>query len=236
MSDPDVPDTGPEADEVRAAELAFGLLEPDVRAETEARVTSDAGFAALYRRWQARAAALLEGREERPPARVWAAIARRLPANDTHAVRRWQAATAVAASAALAFGATLALRREPPVASPPVERPVPPPPLVAVLTSPERADVVAVSYDTISRRVSALPQRLATDGRDPELWVIPTGGKPVSAGLLSPAARTSIVQDPRIAALIVPGATLAISLEPRGGSRTGAPTGPVILTGTIARS
>ena len=38
------------------------------------------------------------------------------------------------------------------------------------------------------------------------------------------------------AALIAPGATLAISLEPLGGSPTGAPTGEVILTGKIARS
>ena len=27
---------------------------------------------------------------------------------------------------------------------------------------------------------------------------------------------------------------LAVSVEPRGGSRTGAPTGPVVLTGTLA--
>ena len=34
---------------------------------------------------------------------------------------------------------------------------------------------------------------------------------------------------------IAPGATLAISVEPRGGSPTGLPTGPVVATGVVAR-
>jgi anti-sigma-K factor RskA len=35
------------------------------------------------------------------------------------------------------------------------------------------------------------------------------------------------------AALMAAGATLAISVEPKGGSPTGQPTGPVILSGKI---
>lgn len=240
MSDGDLPGPGPEADELLAIELALGLLEPAPRAEAERRVRDEPAFAVLYRRWQARALALLEGREERPPASVWAAIMRRLPANDgANAVRWWQAATTVAASVALALGATLALRREAPPAVQPlprVERPAPVRPLVAVLASPARGDVVTVSYDTQTKRVSALPQRLTTGGREAQLWVIPAGGKPVSAGLLAPGGRTEITPEQGIAALMIPGATLAVSLEPLGGSRTGAPTGPVILTGTISRS
>jgi anti-sigma-K factor RskA len=34
---------------------------------------------------------------------------------------------------------------------------------------------------------------------------------------------------------IAPGATLAISIEPLGGSPTGLPTGPVVATGVVAR-
>ena len=252
MSDIDVPLPGPEGDELLAIELALGLLDPIERAAAERRAEEDPAFAALYERWHARALALLEGREERPPQHVWTAIARRLPANDDgRAVRRWQAATGVAASIALALGATLALRREPspapapvpverppvPVEQPgPVDRPAPERPLVAVLASPERDDVVAISFDPTNRRATALPRRLSTGGREAQLWVIPAGGKPVSAGLLMPSGRTSLSTEPRVAALMVPGATLAVSLEPRGGSRTGGPTGPVILTGTIARS
>ena len=236
------------ADELLAIELALRLLEPGPRAEAEARVRDDPAFAELYRQWQARALALLEGREERPSAGVWPAIARRLPANDTgSAVRWWQAATGVAAAVALALAAALALRPTPPPPAPVIVRAPAPPqppierqpvdrPLVAVLASPERDDVVAVSFDVAARRVSALPRRLTTDGREAQLWVIPQGGKPVSAGLLQPGDRTLLTAEPRVAELMTPGATLAVSLEPRGGSRTGAPTGPVILTGTIART
>jgi anti-sigma-K factor RskA len=236
MSDTDVAPIGAEADELLAIELALGLLEPAERAAAERRLEEDPPFAALHARWHARALALLEGREERPPKRVWNGIARRLPANDAgHGVRRWQAATAVAASVALALGATLAFRREAP-APVSVTPPAPSRSLVAVLASPERDDVVAVSIDPARQVATALPRQLSTGGREAQLWVIPAGGKPVAAGLLLPGGRTSLVAEPGIAALMVPGATLAISLEPRGGSPTGAPTGPVILTGTIARS
>ena len=33
-----------------------------------------------------------------------------------------------------------------------------------------------------------------------------------------------------------PGVTLAVSLEPQGGSKTGLPTGPVVLTGKLAQA
>jgi anti-sigma-K factor RskA len=241
MSDLDPVSEGGGADEVLAIELALGLLEPQAVIEAERRVREEAPFAALFQTWRVRALALLEGREERPPPRVWSAIMRRLPANDAaRALRRWQAATGVAAAGALALGATLVLqpRSEVPLAQAPVvgERPAPARPLVAVLASSDRDDVVAVSYDTTTRRVSVLPQRLATGGREAQLWVIPAGGKPVSAGLLVSDDRTELAADRGVAALMIPGATLAVSLEPRGGSRTAGPSGPVIVTGTIARS
>jgi anti-sigma-K factor RskA len=40
---------------------------------------------------------------------------------------------------------------------------------------------------------------------------------------------------PDILAGFGPGTTLAISLEPKGGSKTGAPTGPVVAAGKAAQ-
>lgn len=220
-----------------AAELAFGLINGGERAAAEQRVRDDAAFAERYRWWQARSLVLLEGHDEAPPASIWPAIARRLPANDNpRALRGWQAATAIAASIALVLGATLLLRPEtPPVVQ--VQAPLPAPrTLVAVLASPDRGDIVAVDYDPTKRKLSALPTALTVATGDAELWVIPADGKPVSLGILPAQGRTLRAADARVAALLVPGSTLAISLEPRGGSRTGAPTGAVILTGKIARS
>ncbi|WP_374943609.1 anti-sigma factor domain-containing protein [Sphingomonas sp.] len=230
--------TDREADDLLAAELAFGLLDADERPAAEQRVNDDPAFAERFRWWQARSLALLEGRDEAPSAWVWAAIERQLPANDNRRhLRRWQAATAVAAALALVFGTTLLMR---PNAAPVVQAsaPVPPPAstLVAVLASPDRGDIVAVDYDPAGRRLSVLPSALTVGAHDAELWVIPAGGAPVSLGLLPARRRTLRAASPQIAALLVPGSTLAISLEPRGGSKTGAPTGAVILTGKIARS
>jgi anti-sigma-K factor RskA len=40
---------------------------------------------------------------------------------------------------------------------------------------------------------------------------------------------------PEILAQFGPGTTLAISLEPKGGSKTGAPTGPVVAAGQAVK-
>lgn len=231
-------DIGPvDRDDLLAAELAFGLIEAEERAAAEQRVRDDAAFDERHRWWQARSIVLLEGRDEAPHESVWRAIARGLPANDNaRALRGWQAATAVAASLALVLGATLLMRPD----TPPVVQVQAPPPtprtLVAVLASPDRGDIVAVDYDPAKRQFSALPTALTVPAGDAELWVIPADGKPVSLGVLPARGRTLRAANPQVAALLVPGSTLAISLEPLGGSRTGAPTGAVILTGKIARS
>ena len=62
-----------------------------------------------------------------------------------------------------------------------------------------------------------------------ELWAIPPGGAPRSLGLIS-ASGATLVQKGKA----LEGAdTLAVSLEPSGGSPTGAPTGPVLYTGKL---
>ena len=65
-----------------------------------------------------------------------------------------------------------------------------------------------------------------------ELWLIPANGKPVSVAVLgSLDARFEL--PPMHRGRLLPGAQLAVSTEPAGGSPTGQPTGPVILAGPI---
>ncbi len=67
-----------------------------------------------------------------------------------------------------------------------------------------------------------------------ELWLIPSGGRPQSLGL--------IVREPAGTAQGAAGTCCAsqhrgdarVSLEPLGGSPTGQPTGPVIANGKLA--
>jgi anti-sigma-K factor RskA len=66
-----------------------------------------------------------------------------------------------------------------------------------------------------------------------ELWVIPAGGKPRSLGVMPDARQTHMQLADALAELMQEGATVAISVEPRGGSPTGSPTGPVVASGAL---
>jgi anti-sigma-K factor RskA len=74
---------------------------------------------------------------------------------------------------------------------------------------------------------------LASPAQSFELWLIPAeGGQPLSlavVGDLDARIELKASQALRLAR----GAKLAISVEPAGGSPTGAPTGPVILIGDV---
>ncbi|MEE3626367.1 anti-sigma factor [Nitrospirillum sp. BR 11752] len=68
--------------------------------------------------------------------------------------------------------------------------------------------------------------------RDLELWLIADGAPPRAVGVIAPG-RVLPVADKALAGggkLV-----LAISLEPKGGSPTGAPTGPVLYSGAMRR-
>jgi anti-sigma-K factor RskA len=64
-------------------------------------------------------------------------------------------------------------------------------------------------------------------GRDLQLWSLPDGATvPASLGVL-PADGKQVQASPAA------GGQLLVSLEPAGGSPTGAPTGPVVYSGRL---
>ena len=96
-------------------------------------------------------------------------------------------------------------------------------------TSPQSAPMAEAKADSHNDLVigkATLPP-IGAD-KSLELWIIPVGGTPRSLGIL-PAGGSYRIH----LADLPPGATLAISLEPRGGSPSGAPTGPVIAAGKL---
>lgn len=240
-----------ERDGSLAAEYALGLLEGAELVAARAREASDQAFAEETARWRGRLAPLYDEIEDVvPPADQWdrieAATRRTSIANDNdrqlrRSVTAWRLATAgmTAVSAVLA----LALAFEPrPVAVPPaapasqtVPSPQQRPPMVAIASGREAATVV-VSWDPNSRQlVLGTAGTLESDAQHShELWVIPAGGKPKSLGVLPPGKTTHERLASAIADLLQQGATIAISLEPRGGSPTGAPTGPVVASGALS--
>jgi Uncharacterized protein conserved in bacteria len=81
--------------------------------------------------------------------------------------------------------------------------------------------------------VPATPVAFA-QGRAPQLWLIPAGGKPISVGMIARDRPTTLALDAALLARLGPTAALAVSVEPLGGSPTGQPTGAVIAKGTIS--
>lgn len=62
-----------------------------------------------------------------------------------------------------------------------------------------------------------------------ELWAVPAKGAPRSLGVVSPTQATTVVR----ARLLTDTAAFAVSVEPPGGSPSGAPTGPIISVGNL---
>jgi anti-sigma-K factor RskA len=200
-------------DDALAGEYVLGVLALPDRQSVEARMKADPVFAGLVADWEARLSPLNDDYEAAPAPNLLPRIEARLFPKTTRwgrqSVLRWLAGLAVAASLVLVMIATL---------TPPQQV------LVATLaTADARLSYEVRSFgDTLQvTRVAGVP---AVAGQVHELWVIAPGAAPVSLGLLD--AETLTVRYPVPPA----GWTLAVSVEPAGGSPTGAPTGPVILS------
>ncbi len=241
------------ADEQRAIEWALGLLDATQQREAERRRHADPAFRALCDSWEMRLATLaddLPSAELAPGlwTRIEAAIAPPAPASTTeapapraglwHSLALWRGASA--AFAALALALLLTRPADPPAAAPPQAPPEAPAArsaLLATTLAPEAGPpLVTVAVDPDRRALLLSPVAGPDgDGRVPELWVIPADGRPRSLGVIDLGGTRQIVVPPTLLELVADGATLAVSLEPVGGSPTGQPTGPVVATGTLAR-
>lgn len=235
-------DIGPELpeDDALAAEHALGVLNARERAAAELRMAREPDFAAKVEAWRERLAPLSEGvAPVAAPAGLWPRIARSLPANDNQVgvLRRlkfWRGATMGSlglAVASLAMVAVLATR------PPEVITPVPAPMMNARLMTNGGQPLFLAAYDP--ERKSVLVASLVPPGTDPnhshELWLIPADGKPRSLGLVEPGASKSMPISDAMAAMATEGASMAVTVEPAGGSPSTGPSGPVAAVGKLAR-
>jgi anti-sigma-K factor RskA len=73
-------------------------------------------------------------------------------------------------------------------------------------------------------------------GTEWELWMLPPGkAAPVSLGLITTDVDQVMKIKPAMAGKIEGAWGIAMSIEPKGGSPTGAPTGPVIFKGQCVK-
>jgi len=234
-----------------AAEYVLGTLPADERAAAALRARHDAPLAAAIAAWEQRLAPLSETIATREPSpHLWARIVDRLDrlgtAKGTQMVSvdegidmarmalrlvRWQA-TALAASAIAAGLLLFVGYRE-------FTGVAPDKTLVAVLQKDAQSPAFLVSVDLekklLTIRAVAAPSH---PGKSYELWLIHDSLKtPRSLGVVGDAPFT--VVQPKLAAYApktIEDATLAVTLEPEGGSPTGDPTGPVVYAGKLIQA
>lgn len=224
--------TDPDDDRVLAGEYALGLLSPEEARAFEARMQTDPGLRAAYAGWAEDMAALTDDIDEVAPPhdmpdRIAEAIdgPTRKPGLLSKLGLSWIVPGAVLASLLAFFVVSNDLL-------------VPDgdvPSLRAEIAAPDDSLRVTAAYDGARgqlRITRAAGQ--ARPGRALELWLIVGEAAPVSLGVL-PEGREAALAIPAEMAPKLPGAVLAISDEPPGGSPTGAPTGDVLATGQVVR-
>lgn len=222
-------------DEILAAEYVIGASSGESRAAAERRIADDLEFARRVRRWEAMLASFNDDYgEAAPPKAAFAEIERRLFDDPKRSAGLWNSiafwrsvafATSATAIAAMAFSFGPAF--EPPAG----------PPLVARLSAPDSNVALLAAYDQKTGVLKVTPA--ASGGpqeKSLELWLVPGSGQPKSLGIFKPSPEGVLVIPEDRRAALVDGATLAVSVEPFGGSPTGLPTGPIIASGSVARS
>jgi anti-sigma-K factor RskA len=214
-----------------AAECALGVLDGDELGEARRLIAADAGFRDAVARWSGGLAPMLD---EVAPEAPSATLRRRIEsaidgapgqAGNVVQLRRrvslWRGVSALTTALAACLAIVLAV--QPP-------RTV----LVAMVGSDTPMKVVASWSPDGRQLVLAVAGTMPQDPRHShQLWVIPAGGQPRSLGTMPATKQTHMQLADALAALMQQGATIAISVEPPGGSPTGAPTGPVVATGKL---
>jgi anti-sigma-K factor RskA len=228
--------------EYLAAEYALGILEGEELLEARGLAASDDDFVREVEEWNERLAPLFdEMGEETPPDAIWQRVKAGIDSDrggDVVELKRrlgwWKGMTAAASAiaASLAFVVAYDVTRPPPV----VETPARGDMMVASLMSQDKAMMLSAAWKPSERRLMVMPGNMRPEpGHSHELWIIPADGKPRSLGLVTGEGPHRMAVDEAMAPMFAEAATLAISVEPEGGSPGPGPTGPVVASGALAK-
>jgi anti-sigma-K factor RskA len=222
-----------------AAEFVLGTMPARARARFRTLLRSDPRLRRAVSEWERQLTPMAEALPEAaPPARIWRNIERRLfgrakPGGLWTTIEFWRLSTLAAGLVALAIGLySLGLRE-----------PVDSGRMVTVMTDvATQAPAMTVSWtaDLPGRRALRIRvighAEMAPDTAW-ELWMLPGPDKaPVSLGLISTHEAQILVIPEALARTLDQAWGLAMSVEPRAGSPTGLPTGPVLYKGQCVRT
>ncbi len=204
-------------DDILAGEYVLGVLTLSERLSVETRMKLDTSFGRRIAQWENDFGPMNEGYADLKAPNVFHRVEARLfPKKRKISNFSWfQFVIGTASAAVVALAIFLIL--------PNPQRPE----LVAVLQGDAQAVIFTASYDGQALYLQQTGGPAPEAGRDYELWLIAGDAAPVSLGVIGGQTARRPLPD------LASGMVLAVSLEPAGGSPTGAPTGPVLVTGTI---
>jgi anti-sigma-K factor RskA len=211
-----------------AAEYALGTLRGPARRRFERWRTSTPLVDQRCRFWEERLMHLARDlKPVRPPAHVWPDIQRRLSLATRQTPVRRMRFLALAASVLLVAGlAALLYWRTVPSAKITV---------LATISAKSGEHLWELEVYGAQNRLVVHAAKLPSHppGSDYELWALPTGGAPVSLGVLPAAGASSRTLTAAQKQALAVSTQVAVSIEPLGGSPTGQPTGAVLYVAPL---
>ncbi|MGR3889505.1 anti-sigma factor [Pseudomonas sp. 1152_12] len=211
-----------------AADYAIGLMPATARRRFDALLLEDPALRVELGHWQAALASLTGTLPERPvPDHVWAGIRARIEPQVLHMPAKkpfWMNVRVLAAACAVVVAVLVGVLYQRDIGAE----------YNATLVAANQQPALQIQAFGDHLQVKPLSLPAVEPTRALELWVIAAGGKPVSLGLVPTSGKGRIQLSKEQQALLTAPVTLAVSLEPQGGSPTGQPTGPVLYQGALA--
>ncbi|SDH02100.1 anti-sigma factor [Pseudomonas abietaniphila] len=217
----------PELRRALAADYAIGLMPSTARRRFETLLLDDPTLRAEVAQWQENLVGLTTSLEPQPvPGRVWQHILARIEPQRLHVPEKrpfwsWMRVTAVACTLVVAVIVGVIYNRDTPAFN------------ATLVASNQQPALTVQAFD---RYLNVEPVTVASveTGRSLELWAIPVDGVPVSLGVIPDNGKGRVELNESQRKLLGTQTTMAITLEPKGGSPSGKPTGPVLYKGQLA--
>lgn len=235
-----------EESDILAAEYVLGTMHADERTLFTSVLAHDPAAREAVAAWERRLAPLCAaGPEVAPPPAVWERIENALPAPERpiltliegdladgdaaaglrRSLNRWRGGALIAGALAASLAIFVADKEL-------VRRPSAQPSYVAVVNRGGDQPALIVRVDLASGNVFIRPVAAETpSGKSLELWYVAAGKSPKSMGLVAKDA-TKIALP---AGVSLDKASFAVTVEPKGGSPTGEPTGPIVYSGQLMK-
>lgn len=238
------------AEQAPVAALAASLSPPQLESGAEAKADADARLES-------------EGAKSAGPAPLQSAPPLAAPQTERGAeiislgrrMRRWRRTAGVAGLVAAALAALIVVSQvdstlipaggfhipqlvaQAPAPAPKTPSPPPASRLVAVLQQEPSSPAFLLTVDPASKTLTV--RRIAAKaeaGHDFELWLIAPHAAPRALGVVGEREFTQAPLPADFDPDAMRAATYAVSFEPAGGSKTGAPSGPILFTGQLVET